>query len=552
MANALVVHRDRLPQSQLALRSAQYVRMSTEKQRYSIENQAAVIATYARLHGLTITKTYSDPAESGLLLKNRRGLIALLADVQSGNADFSHILVYDISRWGRFQDADESAHYEFICKKAGIKVAYCAEQFDNDGTMISSILKNLKRLMAAEYSRELSAKVSAGAARFAQLGFKIGGEPGYGLRRVLVDENSRPKAILKKGERKYLTTDHVRVRPGTDDEVTVVRSIFENFLRGKSETSIAGELNSKGVPTKSGRPWNRGLIGRILRDETYIGTLIYNRRSFKLREKHVYNPPALWIRSEGSVEPIIERNVFLQARKCFEERRVEISEKEMLSRLRRTLAKRGRLSPAIINETVGLPCVRTYLQHFGTLRNVYGLIGYTSTRDCEYLESRQGWADINAKLAENLGTGFAKAGCRVSFDPAVECLQIDGAASICFRVARWCVGRAETHAAHWAIRRKLHSPHGWIIALRLSEHNKSLLDYVLLPTSDRTGLLIRFSETARAARRIERFSSFETLARSLIRRVIAAKSRAAPARQERPKRPRPTRRSERPNRRGQR
>jgi DNA invertase Pin-like site-specific DNA recombinase len=37
------------------------------------------------------------------------------------------VLVYDVSRWGRFQDIDESAHYEFVCKQAGIKVAYCAE-----------------------------------------------------------------------------------------------------------------------------------------------------------------------------------------------------------------------------------------------------------------------------------------------------------------------------------------------------------------------------------------------------------------------------------------
>jgi hypothetical protein len=54
MGNALVVQRTRLPQSQTALRAAQYVRMSTDYQRYSIENQAAVIATYANLHQLSI------------------------------------------------------------------------------------------------------------------------------------------------------------------------------------------------------------------------------------------------------------------------------------------------------------------------------------------------------------------------------------------------------------------------------------------------------------------------------------------------------------------
>jgi len=83
----------------------------------------------------------------------------LIKDVETGNADFQIILVYDVSRWGRFQDADESAYYEYICRRAGIQVAYCAEQFENDGSPVSTIVKGVKRAMAGEYSRELSAKV---------------------------------------------------------------------------------------------------------------------------------------------------------------------------------------------------------------------------------------------------------------------------------------------------------------------------------------------------------------------------------------------------------
>jgi hypothetical protein len=60
-------------------------------------------------------------------------------------ADFELILVYDISRWERFQDVDESAYYEFICKEAGIQVLYCAEQFENDGSLASAIHKTLRR-----------------------------------------------------------------------------------------------------------------------------------------------------------------------------------------------------------------------------------------------------------------------------------------------------------------------------------------------------------------------------------------------------------------------
>jgi DNA invertase Pin-like site-specific DNA recombinase len=153
MANALIVHKNSLPQSQNVHRAAQYVRMSTDLQRYSIENQAAAIAAYAQLHGMSIVRTYCDEGISGLKIKNRMGLTELIEDVRCGSADFVHVLVFDVSRWGRFQDVDESAYYEFICKQAGIKVAYCAEQFDNDGSLLSNIVKNIKRVMAAEYKR---------------------------------------------------------------------------------------------------------------------------------------------------------------------------------------------------------------------------------------------------------------------------------------------------------------------------------------------------------------------------------------------------------------
>src|ERR1700730_9975727 len=89
-------------------------------------------------------------------MDGRDGLQSLMLEVQSGAASFQAILVYDVSRWGRFQDADEGAYHEHLCSRAGIRVHYCAEQFDNDGSIGSILLKNVKRVMAGEYSRELS------------------------------------------------------------------------------------------------------------------------------------------------------------------------------------------------------------------------------------------------------------------------------------------------------------------------------------------------------------------------------------------------------------
>src|ERR1700722_11668175 len=111
------------------------------------------------------------------------------------------------SRRPRFQDTDESAHYEFLCKSAGVPVHYCAETFANDGTLPSLIMKALKRAMAGEYSRELGEKVLAGQKRLAQLGFKSGGVPGFGLRRMLVSASGAPKQELAFSERKSIATD---------------------------------------------------------------------------------------------------------------------------------------------------------------------------------------------------------------------------------------------------------------------------------------------------------------------------------------------------------
>jgi DNA invertase Pin-like site-specific DNA recombinase len=116
--------------------AAQYVRMSTEHQQYSTENQSDVILRYAKAHGMDIVRTYSDAGKSGLNLAGRSGLQELLKDVESEHADYSVILVYDISRWGRFQDADESAYYEYVCKRSDVRVHYCAEQFENDGSFL--------------------------------------------------------------------------------------------------------------------------------------------------------------------------------------------------------------------------------------------------------------------------------------------------------------------------------------------------------------------------------------------------------------------------------
>jgi DNA invertase Pin-like site-specific DNA recombinase len=176
-------------------RAAEYVRMSTEHQKYSTDNQSAEIRAYAARRGFEIVRTYADEGKSGLRIDGRDSFQQLLSDIQSGNADFEAILVYDVSRWGRFQDPNEASHYVWLCKSAGISIHYCAEQVENDGSMGSSIVTTVKQVMAGEYSRELSIKVFKGQCRLITLGYRQGGPPGFGLRRMLVDEHGKQKGI---------------------------------------------------------------------------------------------------------------------------------------------------------------------------------------------------------------------------------------------------------------------------------------------------------------------------------------------------------------------
>lgn len=504
-----------------ARRAAQYVRMSTDLQQYSLVNQAAAIAAYAQARDLTIVRTYRDSGESGLLIKNRPGLLSLLRDLR--HADFGHILVYDVSRWGRFQDVDESAHYEYLCRRAGVKISYCAEQFENDGSLLSSIVKNLKRVMAAEHSRELSAKVHAGQCRLAGLGFKQGGPANYGLSRTLIDENAQIKHHLKKGERKYLHTDRVKLQPGTPNEIETVRWIFDRFFALRSETKIARELNQRGILNSKGKPWSRMTVHWILQNEIYIGNLIYNRQSCHLKRKRVSNPVQKWIRCNNALKPIVDPDLFARVQEQMKGRWVSLSREEMLAGLRRALHKHGRLTAKIINDTPGLPSSHTFMDHFGTLRKAYSLIGYVPKRDCDWLDSQRRWSNVFLQLSSDIGAAVKKIGGRVDVNSACDCLLINRSRGVSFRVARELPPKSATHSPRWSFNRRSYVPPGWIVVIRLTTDHRAARDYLLFETGKVTQRSMRFSDQSWERYRWQRFETPEALVKAILRRARRSK-----------------------------
>ena len=467
----------------VAIPAAEYVRMSTEHQQYSTENQGTAIRRYAAERGMEIVRTFADSGKSGLRMDGRDGLKQLISIVERGQANFRAILVYDVSRWGRFQDADESAYYEYICRRANIQVHYCAEQFENDGSPVSTIVKGVKRAMAGEYSRELSTKVFAGQCRLIELGFRQGGPAGFGLRRMLRDVNGEVKGVLDRGQQKSIQTDRVILVPGPSEEIETVRWIYNEFLEEKkNEADIASALNRKGTLTDLSRPWTRGVIHQVLTNEKYVGNNVYNRTSFKLKKKRVLNPPGMWIRSNGAFESIIATDLFIRAQQVIQERTHRYTNEELLDQLRQLLNREGALSGFIIDEAEGVASSSVYRTRFRSLLRAYTLIGYTPERDYAFVETNRQLRSLHPAIVTNTMDQIRELGAGVAQDPESGLLNINDEFTASLIIARCRQSEAGTY--RWFVRLETGLAADITIAVRMDSDNRDPLDYYLLPLMD--------------------------------------------------------------------
>ncbi|MDN7629710.1 recombinase family protein [Burkholderia cenocepacia] len=472
---------------------AQYMRMSTEHQRYSTENQAQFIAEFASTHGMEIVQSYQDDGKSGLNIEGRQGLRRLLQDIQSGKTHFVAVLVYDVSRWGRFPDPDEAAVYEQTCKRNGVQVIYCAEQFGSDTSLGSTLLKSLKRSMAAEYSRELSVKVFAGHRNLVQRGYRQGGMPGFGLQRQLIDENHVVKGYLHRGEKKSIQTDRVVLVPGPSEEVATVHRIYRLFLeQGMPERVIASLLNREGVLNHCGRPWTRGTIHQILTNEKYIGNNVYNRTSFKLKMQHVRNPPEKWIRKDGAFEPIVPTDWYLRVQAIIANRSHHLDDGEMLKALAKILDKYGALSGLIIDEEDGAPSSAAYRSRFGSLLRAYNLVGFLPRRDYSYLEINRALRQRHPEVLEEIQTGIEQAGGYSRRDSETDLLNINDEFTASLVIAR--CKPTSTGSYRWRIRLDTSLAPDITVVVRMNHDNTTPYDFYLLPSIDFTSALLPYAE----------------------------------------------------------
>lgn len=334
------------------LRAALYLRRSTneELQADSLIVQEEILRKYAAAAGITVVDAcvFSE-SKSGRHAESRRAFSNLIELVDKGPIDFDCILVRDVSRWGRFDNIDESAYYEYLCFRRGVSVIYVEESFGGDASPFASLLKSMKRVLAAEFSRDKSRLVAQGQLHAASLGFWRGGPAPYGLRRVLVTPSGEYVQDMPRGTHKIVSNLRIRLVLGPPNEIAVVRRVFDLFNDGNTFSNIAKRLNDDGVPGPLGGTWKDGFVRKMLSNEAYIGTLTYQPRA---RPGTSEAPPAF--RAPHSFPAIVEESSWTMA----SNRRAQIPQRcrtkdDLIHEVRVAVEKWGRLDAKILRAATG-------------------------------------------------------------------------------------------------------------------------------------------------------------------------------------------------------
>lgn len=253
---------------------------------------------------------FCDDGYSGTDFK-RPGIQALLEAAKNGNVNV--IIVKDFSRFGR--DYLEVGRYlEFIFPILQIRFISVNDNYDsNDKSGATGGMSvALKNLVYGMYSADLSKKVRTARNTRVKNGEFVGQFAPYGYMKNPQDKHE------------LLIDENV---------AWVVRKVFQLAADGVSHTEIARMLNEEGIPTRymyhklkgdnfpdkqphvKVKMWDNTMIKDIITDETYLGTLLWNRAKCGMdtNKKMVKQPREKWIVVENQHEALVTREIFDKA-----------------------------------------------------------------------------------------------------------------------------------------------------------------------------------------------------------------------------------------------
>ena len=291
-------------------KTAGYIRLSKEDkikdESNSVTNQKLIITSFVEKNeDLELIDFYIDDGYSGTTF-DRPEYKRMFKDIVEGKVNT--IIVKDLSRFGR-NHIESDNYLENILPGYNVRFISIIDDIDSlkNPKSVSSIAVPLKNLMNDQYARDISEKVRS-TLKIKQLnGEFIGVTAPYGY---LKNPKDKHKFIIDK-EASY-----------------IVKKIFNMILLGKSRKEIAEHLNSKNVLTPSlyklikeknnneelirSKKWNAEIVNRILRNETYTGTLIQNiktKPNYRIDKLIDVNKDE-WIKLANHHEPIISKDKF--------------------------------------------------------------------------------------------------------------------------------------------------------------------------------------------------------------------------------------------------
>lgn len=469
---------------------------------------------------MEIAYTYDDAGKSGVSIIGRHSLQQLLSDVEQKKIDIQAVLFYDVSRFGRFQNSDEAAYYSFLFERNGVDLIYCSEPIPTkDFPLESSVILNIKRSSAAYHSRNLSEKVFIGQVNLIKLGYHQGGMAGYGLRRLLVDENGIAKEILGFRKRKSIQTDRVILIPGPKNEIKIVNSIYDLFIDDNMpEFIIAERLNEQNIPAENGTLWTRAKIHQILTNEKYIGNNIYNKTSSKLKSRLVKNPKNEWVRCDKAYKPIISKKKYNKAQEIIQLRSVHLTNDELLEKLKQKLESNGKLSGFIIDEDDTGPSSSVYRTRFGGLLRAYTLIGYKPEHDYSYIQINEALRSFYSGIIEDFKGEILKSNCYIDEYKYAPMLYINDELLISVLITK-CTPM-KSGKLRWKVRFDNSQKADITIVIRMDSQNISPLDFYIIPKIENEYSKMCMTETNNIRLDLYRFDNLDKLLQIITRMKV--------------------------------
>ena len=279
-----------------------YARVSSDQQaekNNSIPSQLRLLHEYALKHNMTVSKEYIDKGESALSV-NKPAFLEMISETKKQISPFQAILVWKLSRFAR--NRQDSIIYKMMLNKRGIDVISISEPIDK--TPQGQLMEGMIEVIDEFYSALLGQETLRGLIENARKGFRNGGYATYGYRNMRIfEENKNPKTKYEINE----------------SEVKTVKLIFELYSKGNGVKNIVMYLNKNGYSPRSGDKWSKTSISNLLKNESYIGWTVFNKRDKKTFGKQ-FKPKDQRVIIKNTHPPIISEELFNRVQKLIEER----------------------------------------------------------------------------------------------------------------------------------------------------------------------------------------------------------------------------------------